>query len=151
MKTVGVILGSVLAASTLHAQDTIKVKPETVSSKSQTTGSNSNSEIFTIVEKPAEFPGGMVAMMNFIKTNIRFPASCRADTAFHNCKVFLKFVVNEDGRISDTQILKSCKQCLACDAEALKIMSSMPLWTPAELTGRKVKCYFNLPISFKSQ
>ena len=63
----------------------------------------------------------------------------------------VKFVVNESGDISNVEILKGVPGCNDCDKEAIRVVKSMPKWKPAKMTGRAVKCYFNLPFSFKIQ
>jgi protein TonB len=106
-------------------------------------------EIFTIVEENAEFPGGIPAMMKYIQNNVQYPAMAREAGISGKC--FLKFVVNENGDISNVEILKGVPGCPECDKEAIRVVKSMPKWKPAKMTGRSVKCYFNLPFSFKIQ
>ncbi|MDI1353967.1 MAG: TonB family protein [bacterium] len=106
-------------------------------------------EIFTIVEEQAEFPGGTTAMMKYIQSNIQYPSMAREAGISGKC--FLKFVVNETGSISNVEILKGVPGCPDCDKEAIRVIKSMPGWKPAKMTGRAVKCYFNLPINFKIQ
>ncbi len=106
-------------------------------------------EIFTIVEEQAEFPGGTAAMMKYMQTNTQYPAMARE--AGISGKAFLKFVVNENGDISNVEILKGVPGCPDCDREAIRVVKSMPKWKAAKMTGRSVKCYFNLPFSFKIQ
>jgi periplasmic protein TonB len=106
-------------------------------------------EIFTIVEEQAEFPGGIPAMMKYIQKNVQYPAMAREAGISGKC--FLKFVVNETGDISNVEILKGVPGCPDCDKEAIRVVKSMPKWKPAKMTGRAVKCYFNLPFSFKIQ
>ncbi len=106
-------------------------------------------EIFTIVEENAEFPGGIAEMAKFIQKNLQYPAMAREAGISGKC--FLKFVVNEDGDISNVEVLKGVSGCPDCDREAIRVVKSMPKWKPAKMTGRSVKCYFNLPISFKIQ
>ncbi|MBI3240428.1 MAG: energy transducer TonB, partial [Flavobacteriia bacterium] len=77
--------------------------------------------------------------------------TCRQDTSFHGCKVFLMFVVNENGAISGIKVLKGCKNCPDADREAVRLVSSMPAWKPAKMQGSNVKSYYNLPVSFKIQ
>jgi periplasmic protein TonB len=104
-------------------------------------------EIFTIVEENAEFPGGLAEMARFIQKNMVFPAMAREAGISGKC--FLKFVVNENGEISNVEVLKGVPGCQECDREAMRVVKSMPKWKPAKMTGRAVKCYFNLPINFK--
>ncbi|MGZ3899559.1 MAG: energy transducer TonB [Bacteroidia bacterium] len=106
-------------------------------------------EIFTIVEENAEFPGGVAEMVKYIQKTLQYPAMAREAGISGKC--FLKFVVNETGEISDVQVLKGVPGCSDCDKEAIRVVKSMPKWKPAKMTGRSVKCYFNLPISFKIQ
>ena len=103
-------------------------------------------EIFTIVEEQAEFPGGVAAMLKYMRDNTQYPAMAREAGISGKC--FLKFVVNETGDISNVEILKGVPGCPDCDREAMRVVKSMPKWKPAKMTGRAVKCYFNLPFNF---
>ncbi len=106
-------------------------------------------EIFTIVEEQAEFPGGIAEMSKFIREKLQYPAMAREAGISGKC--FLKFIVNENGDISNVEVLKGVPGCSDCDKEAMRVVKSMPKWKAAKMTGRAVKCYFNLPISFKIQ
>jgi len=106
-------------------------------------------EIFTIVEEPAEFPGGYASMMKYLQQNIQYPAMAREAGISGKC--FLKFVVNETGEISNVEVLKGVPGCSDCDREAIRVVKSMPKWKAAKMTGKSVKCFFNLPINFKIQ
>lgn len=106
-------------------------------------------EIFTIVEEQAEFPGGTAAMYKYIQQNIQYPAMAREAGISGKC--FLKFVVNETGEISNVEVLKGVPGCSECDREAIRVVKSMPKWKAAKMTGKSVKCFFNLPINFKIQ
>ncbi len=111
----------------------------------------SQPEIFTIVEEQAEFPGGIAELGKFLKKNIEpnYPAMARENGISGKC--FLKFVVNEDGSITNVEILKGVPGCQDCDKLAVQTVKNMPKWKPAKMTGKSVKCYFNLPINFKIQ
>ncbi|MBA2613237.1 MAG: energy transducer TonB [Bacteroidetes bacterium] len=106
-------------------------------------------EIFTIVEEQAEFPGGIAELGKYIQKNLQYPSMAREAGISGKC--FLKFVVNENGDISNVEVLKGVSGCSDCDKEAVRVVKSMPKWKAAKMTGRSVKCYFNLPISFKIQ
>ncbi len=106
-------------------------------------------EVFTLVEEQAEYPGGIAEMSNFIRKNLVFPSRAKTDSTFIGCKVFIKFIVNEDGLISDAMVLKGCDRFPECDEESIRVVKSMPKWKPAKLGGRTVKCYYNLPLTFK--
>lgn len=106
---------------------------------------SSEEEIYTIVEVQAEFPGGFHELSKFIQLNLKYPDNARA--LLLGGKAFLKFVVNEEGSINDVEILKSTGN-KEMDNEAIRVVNLMPKWEPAKQTGRAVKCYFNLPISY---
>ena len=105
--------------------------------------------VFQNVEENAEFPGGLAAMGKYMRDNMQYPAMAREAGISGKC--FLKFVVNETGEISNVEVLKGVPGCADCDKEAIRVVKSMPKWKPAKMTGRSVKCYFNLPFSFKIQ
>jgi TonB family protein len=102
-------------------------------------------EIFTIVETPAEFPGGTQEMIKFLGKNMIYPE--KAKRLLIGGKVFLKFVVFEDGSIHNTEVIKG-SGLDDLDDEAVRVVRMMPTWKAAEMTGKKVKCYFNLPVNF---
>ena len=102
--------------------------------------------IYDIVDKKPEFPGGYDALKKFIDENLLWPAVC-AEMAFQG-KVYCKFVVEKDGEISDIKILKGLRKLF--DDEAIRVISIMPKWIPAEKNNKIVRCYFTLPVSFKS-
>ncbi len=106
-------------------------------------------EVFDHVEEMAEFPGGTAELMKFIGKNVVFPKRAREDSLFNDCKVYLKFVVTEEGFTSNHEVLKGCPNFPECDEESLRVLKIMPRWRPAKIDGKPVKCYFNIPINFK--
>ncbi len=104
-------------------------------------------EIFTVVEEMPEFPGGMAGLGPFIQKNLQYPQM--AKEAGLSGKCFLKFVVNENGSISDVTVLKGVPGCQECDKEAIRVVKMMPSFKPGKQNGRAVKVFFNLPINFQ--
>lgn len=102
-------------------------------------------EVYVAVEKQAEFPGGIQALMQWLSMNVRYPEDAMKNDA--QGRVIVKFVVNPDGSISDPTVLKSVEPSL--DQEAIRVVMAMPKWEAAENHGQKVASYFNLPIAFK--
>lgn len=102
-------------------------------------------EVYVAVEKQAEFPGGIQALMQWLSMNVRYPEDVMKNDA--QGRVIVKFVVNPDGSISDPTVLKSVEPSL--DQEAVRVVMAMPKWEAAENNGQKVASYFNLPIAFK--
>lgn len=104
-------------------------------------------EIFQAVEQQAEFPGGQAALMKWLSQNIRYPEQAAANDI--QGRVIVKFVVEKDGSIGATEILKGVDKDL--DREALRVVKKMPKWQPGKNNGVAVRSYFNLPVTFKLQ
>lgn len=102
---------------------------------------------FTTVEMMPEFAGGTSALYRWLGSNLHYPNA--AVNAGIEGKVYLKFVVEKDGTISQLTVLKGIG--FGCDEEALRTVSKMPKWNPGKQNGRAVRVYFTLPISFKLQ
>lgn len=100
--------------------------------------------VYTVVEIPAEFPGGASAMNLFLGNNLKYPKT--AKKANVTGKVYTKFLVEKDGSISEVQIVKSLGH--GCDEEAVRVIKSMPTWKPAHQRGKIVRSYHILPINF---
>lgn len=101
--------------------------------------------IFMKVEKQASFPGGMGPMMKWLSNHISYPSIC-AESGIEG-RVFVQFTVNKDGSIQDVQVVRGAHEML--NAEAVRVVSSMPKWTPGEQQGQKVRSKFTLPVVFK--
>lgn len=101
-------------------------------------------EIFTIVEKMPSFPGGEKALFKYLGDNIKYPAMAK-DAGIQG-KVFVNFVVNETGKITNVKILRGIGG--GCDEEAMRVVKSMPKWNAGKQRGKAVKVSFNLPIKF---
>ena len=104
-------------------------------------------EIFVAVEQPAEFPGGMAALMKWLSNNIRYPEAAQQNDI--QGRVVVKFVVEKDGSIGAATIVKGVDKDL--DREALRVVKKMPKWQPGKNNGVSVRSYFNLPVTFKLQ
>lgn len=97
------------------------------------------------VKKKAEFPGGTNALMDFLKTNLVYPEA--AQDSIIQGKVFVEFVVEKDGSITNMKILRAVHPLL--DAEAIRVVSIMPKWNPATENGKPIRSKFKLPFNFK--
>ncbi len=106
---------------------------------------NDEEEIYTIVEKHAEFQGGMNALKEYLRSNLCYPEQA-ANLGLQG-RVIVSFVVNTDSTISNVQIERGVDPLL--DDEAIRVVSSMPKWIPGEQNGRKVRSCFRLPVLFK--
>ncbi len=125
--------------SITYYDDVIEIYPIVVSQPSM-------DEVYSIVEKMPEFPGGPMEMMKYIQKSIQYPQSAKEDGL--TGKIFLRFVVSAEGSIANVQILKGIKKCQACNKEAVRVIRNMPKWKPGTQNGKPVPVFFNLPINF---
>ena len=101
-------------------------------------------EIFTIVEKMPEFPGGIEALFSYLGKTLTYPAM--AKDAKIQGKVYVTFVVDRDGSIANVKVLRGIGG--GCDEEAVKVIKKMPKWEPGRQRGKAVRVQYNLPINF---
>ena len=99
------------------------------------------------VEDEPQFPGGMEALMKYLSENIKYPEQAKKENI--QGRVYVTFVVEKDGSITDAKVLRSIGG--GCDEEALRVVNAMPKWEPGKLQGTPVRVQFNLPIVFKLQ
>lgn len=104
-------------------------------------------EIFVFVEEQAGFPGGEEKRMQFLRDNIKYPEMAKESGT--QGTVYLKFVIEKDGSITNVQVVRGIGA--GCDEEAVKVAKSMPRWQPAKQRGRPVRVWFNMPIKFTLQ
>ncbi len=102
-------------------------------------------EIHIAVEEVPEFPGGVAALMAYLRKNIKYPAICRENNI--QGKVIVTFVVNKDGSIVDVEVAKGVNPAL--DKEAVRVISQMPNWQPGRQLGRPVRVRYSVPVSFR--
>lgn len=101
-------------------------------------------KVYLIVEQQPEFPGGMGALMKFIAQKMKYPPQARRMGI--DGQVYVSFVVDADGKITDAQVIKGIGG--GCDQEAVRVIESMPPWKPGKQGGRPVKVRFVLPVKF---
>ena len=101
--------------------------------------------IFTVVEDQPQFPGGEEARQRFLEENLRYPQMARE--AGIQGTVFVTFVVETDGSVTDVQVLRGIGG--GCDQEAVRVVEMMPRWEPGRQRGQPVRVQFNMPIRFR--
>ncbi|MBR1595968.1 MAG: TonB family protein [Phocaeicola sp.] len=104
-------------------------------------------QIFQVVEEQPEFPGGQIELMKFLQKNIKYPTISQENGV--QGRVIVQFVVNRDGSIVDTQVMRGVDPYL--DKEALRVVSTMPKWKPGKQRGKPVRTRFTLPVQFRLQ
>ena len=102
--------------------------------------------VFEVVEQMPEFPdGGMAGLMEYFKKNLRYPEE--AKKAGMQGRVVVQFLINKNGAISDASVLRSVDRLL--DAEAVRLVRSMPKWKPGMQKGKAVTVKYTLPVQFR--
>jgi protein TonB len=95
------------------------------------------------LEISPSFPGGNEALYKFIKQNLKYPPR-RADCAG---VVFVRFLVNEDGTLSNLEVIKGL--CEICDNNALEVFRNMPKWVPGKINNKPAKIRMICPIRYE--
>ena len=104
-----------------------------------------NDMVFDVVEVMPQFPGGQIAMMKYIMENMKYPKQAMKEGI--QGRVAVSFIVEKDGSISNVRPVHSVHSLL--DKEAVRVVESMPKWTPGKQNGKPVRVRFNLPVMFK--
>ena len=104
-------------------------------------------EIFQIVEEMPAFPGGEQKLMEYVAKNIKYPQIAR-ETGIQG-RVFVGFVVEPDGSISNVKLLRGIGG--GCDEEAMRVIKSLPKWKPGKQRGKAVRVSYQIPVFFKLQ
>jgi TonB family protein len=126
-----------------HACMEIEQKPAAVEEVA-VAGEKTEDVVFTVVETAPTFPGGDVGRMHFLQENLTYPEKAKREGI--QGTVYVSFVVDTDGSISDAKILRGVSPEL--DEEALRVTKLMPKWNPGTQRGQEVKAQFNFPIRF---
>jgi TonB family protein len=104
-------------------------------------------QVFFMVEEMPEFPGGEMALRQFIANNVDYPDD--AQKGGIQGKVYVTFVVSKDGSVADAKIARGVNPSL--DAEALRVVNSLPKWIPGKQRGEFVNVSYTVPINFVLQ
>ena len=103
------------------------------------------SDVYQIVEQMPEFPGGEAELYHYISKNIRYPQEAKEKGI--QGRVFIGFIVEKDGSISNVRNLRGVDSEL--DAEAIRVIQSLPKWKPGKHKGEFVRVSYQIPIVFK--
>lgn len=104
-----------------------------------------NDMVFDVVEVMPQYPGGQIAMLQYLMKNIKYPEQAVKEGI--QGRVTVRFIVEKDGSISDVKPVLSVHPLL--NKEAVRVVKSMPKWTPGKQNGKPVRVRFNLPVMFK--
>lgn len=134
------ILVGILLAASLFPVFAFGQGDHTKSQKSEQT----QEKVYDKVDQMPEFPGGQSELINFMVKSISYPAEAKKKGI--QGKVFVEFVIGKDGAIRDVKVAKGVDPML--DAEAVRVVSSMPNWVPGVEKGKQVSVQYTLPINF---
>ena len=109
------------------------------------TGPDDDDPPLLITEEEPEFPGGMEALKTFLHNETHYPAEAKEQGVVGN--VYVNFVVERDGSISNPKVLG--RLFPQCDEEAVRVIMSMPKWTPGKNMGKPVRTRFLLAVPFE--
>ena len=126
------IIMMLLSVAMLTANNVIAAEPASPEPK-----------VYDMVEKMPSFPGGSEALKEYLKKNTRYP---NPDACIQG-RVGVVFVVDEKGNLSDVKVARSVEPSL--DAEAVRVVKSMPRWNPGIEKGKAVKVRYTLPVTFR--
>ena len=101
--------------------------------------------IYNVAETMPQFPGGPNALMKYLSENTKYPESAKANKI--EGRVFVSFVIEKDGSITNAEVMRGIDK--ECDAEAVRVVSSMPKWQAGTQNGEAVRCRFTVPFIFK--
>lgn len=104
-------------------------------------------DVVYYADEMPEFPGGNEALKSFLSKEIQYPD----DAKYYGITgtVLIEFVVERDGSVSNAKV--KIPLFSACDEEAIRASMSMPKWKPAKNMGKPVRCFYQVPVSFKMQ
>ena len=104
-------------------------------------------KVYESVEQMPEFPGGVVEMMKFLQMNIKYPPEAAKNDI--EGRVVVQFIIDETGQVGDVQVVRSVSEEL--DAEAVRVVKTLPKFEPGRQDGEAVSVWYTLPINFKLQ
>lgn len=143
--------GKVLPVSiTLTEKEKVAPAPSARTADSQSLsgqGGKKESEPFTVVEVMPVFPGGQMALVQYIASHLKYPTVAQENGI--QGRVFVSFVVGEDGYVEDVQVIKGVEPML--DKEAVRVIQSLPRWTPGNQQGKPVRVKYTVPVTFALQ
>lgn len=112
----------------------------------QKVNTGDDDDIFDVVEEMPVFPGGQTGLMEFIAKNLRYPVKAQKEGI--QGRVIARFIVEKDGSVSNLAVARRSASS-ELDAEAIRVLSTMPKWTPGKQRGKEVRVKYTVPIAFK--
>lgn len=141
------VLGETARVAAVKVQEEKALEEaSSLSMASDTAETKSGKEFPCIPETFPQFPGGHIALVEYLSKNIKFPKEKEKENV--RARVVASFTVDKDGSITDAKIVRS--QGEAFDNEALRVINGMPKWIPGTQNGKAVRVKYTLPITFST-
>ena len=115
------------------------------SEKEESEGTPDPNKAYDMVDEMPQFPGGPSALFEFLSKNIQYPKE--AEDANLQGRVIVSFVVEKDGSVSNAKVVRPIDPLL--DAEALRVVNSMPKWIPGKQNGEAFRVKYTIPVTFR--
>ena len=115
------------------------------SEKEESEGTPDPNKAYDVVDEMPQFPGGPSALFEFLSKNIQYPKE--AEDANLQGRVIVTFVVEKDGSVSNAKVVRPIDPLL--DAEALRVVNSMPKWIPGKQNGEAFRVKYTIPVTFR--
>ncbi|MCQ2128359.1 MAG: energy transducer TonB [Bacteroidaceae bacterium] len=140
MKVLYVLPVSCLVLSAFATPTTVETPDNVVSSAKDV-----KDVTFDVCEVMPEYKGGMTALMKYLTQSVKYPESAQKEKI--EGRVIVTFVVDKDGSICEAKVVSSVSPDI--DAEAVRVVNSMPKWRPGRQNGEVVRVRYTLPITFR--
>ena len=134
------------ASQTEDAKEEV-VAPVSPEAKEAPADSTAKEEVFMVAEQMPEFPGGMKEMLKFLQENVKYPENAMKNNV--QGRVIVQFVVEKDGTPTEFNVVRAVDPDL--DAEALRVLKTMPKWKPGMQKGEVVRVKYTVPVTFRLQ
>jgi protein TonB len=135
-----------VTASYSQTSDTLS-KPKVVVNNQDTLGAKDTTQILTFAEVMPQFPGGQDAFTKYLQDSIVYPTAERK--AGKEGTVYVKFVVMRSGTIEGVKVLKGVSGAPGLSEESVRVIKSMPKWSPGTMNGKPVNVQMVVPLTFK--
>jgi TonB family protein len=124
-----------------------KVVSVTVKADKPEKETDTERKTFDVVEQMPAYPGGLAELMKYLSMNVHYPEAAKKTGT--QGRVVVRFIVEEDGTISDAKVVRKVSDEL--DAEAVRVVNAMPKWTPGRQNGQPVRVNYTIPVTFRLQ
>jgi TonB family protein len=105
---------------------------------------SANAQAINVTDQMPQFPGGDKALVDYLKKNIKYPADAKQNKT--QGTVYVNFIISKKGNVLYPYVTHGIGK--TCNAEALRVIKSMPAWQPGKLKGKPVLVRYNLPVRF---